>query len=188
MSATRTALGLAALLLAAPAPARAQTLGPVVLAAGGGASWQRTNDFTAVGPHLWLGAETVLERRLRVRLDVSVHRFAYAAPSPPPCPPQRFCAPPVTSALELIAVTGVIVWRDTTGANPWYALAGLGAYSDMSGRDANSRVGVNAGIGRSFGATRSWFIETRVNVPYDPYGYGAFIPLTAGWRFFRFTP
>ena len=187
---SRRALALFGAALAALAGARAsaQTLGPVTMAAGGGVSVQRRSEFATVGPQLWLGAETVLERRLRVRLAMSAQRFAYDAPAPPPCPPKRYCAPPVTSSLALVAVTGTIVWRDTTGANPWYALGGLGAFSDANGRDSNSRIGLVAGFGRSFGRTRSWFLEAKADIPYDAYGYGAVFPITAGWRFFRFVP
>lgn len=178
----------AALAALAGTRASAQTLGPVSIAAGGGVTLQRRPEFAAAGPQLWLGAETVLERRLRVRLAMSAQRFSYAAPPPPPCPAQRYCAPPVTSSLALVAVTGTIVWRDTTGANPWYALGGLGAFSDANGRDSNSRIGLVAGVGRSFGRTRSWFVEAKADVPYDAYGYGVVFPITAGWRFFRFVP
>lgn len=181
------AVALAAALLA-PDRAESQTLGTVTLSLGGGVSVQRRPDFTPLGPQLWAGAETVLERRLRVRLAMSVQRFAYSAPAPAPCPPTRYCAPPITSALFLAAVTGTAVWRDTTGANPWYALGGLGAFSDLNGRDNNSRIGLVAGIGRGFGATRAWFIEAKIDVPYDAYGYGTIVPITVGRRFFRFTP
>lgn len=180
-------VALIASLLAANASA-AQTLGPVTIAAGGGASLQRTRDFAPLGPQLWLGAETVLAARLRVRVAMSLQHFGYRASRTASCPPTRYCAPPVTSALLLSAVTGTVVWRDTTGANPWYALGGLGAFSDVNGRDSNSRIGLVAGIGRSFGATRSWFVEAKLDVPYDAYGYGAIVPITVGRRFFRFTP
>ena len=170
------------------AAAHAQTLGPVTIAAGGGVSVQRRSEFATAGPQLWLGAATVLERRLRVRLAMSAQRFAYDAPAPSPCPPTRYCAPAITSSLALVAVTGTIVWRDTTGANPWYALGGLGAFSDFNGRDSNSRIGLVAGVGRSFGRTRSWFLEAKADIPYDAYGYGVVFPITAGWRFFRFVP
>ena len=166
----------------------AQTLGPVTIAAGGGASIQRVRDFAPLGPQLWLGAETVLVARLRVRVGMSLQRFGYRASASGSCPSTRYCAPPVTSALLLSAVTGTVVWRDTTGANPWYALGGLGTFSDVNGRDSNSRIGFVGGIGRSFGATRSWFIEAKLDVPYDAYGYGAIVPITVGRRFLRFTP
>ena len=182
-----SALALAAALLGA-GRAGAQTLGTITVSAGGGVSVQHSSDFTPLGPQLWAGGETVLERRLRVRVAMSVQRFAYHGPGSAACAPTRFCAPPITSALFLAAVTGTAVWRDTTGANPWYALGGLGAFSDLNGRDSNSRIGLVAGIGRSFGATRDWFVEAKVDVPYDAYGYGTVVPITVGRRFFRFTP
>ena len=172
-----------------PGTARAQqTIGPVALGVGLGGGYQPRSEFNAFGPNLWVGAETVLDRRVRVRLDFSLHRFAYASPVIAPCPPTTYCAPPLTSALSLGAITGTVVWRDTTGTRRWYWLAGLGAYSALGGRDANSRLGVNAGLGRELGATRSYFVEARIHAPYDGYHYGVFFPITAGWTFGHFLP
>ena len=86
------------------------------------------------------------------------------------------------------AITGSIVWRDSTGLRRWYYLAGLGAYSAYGGRDANSRLGLTGGIGREVGRSRSFFVEARVHLPYDGNGYGMFVPVTAGWNFGRFIP
>ena len=188
MTRRRAAALAVVLLLGAAAPAAAQTLGPVDVVAGAGATWQRAGDFSPVGPNVWLGAETVLERRLRVRLAASVHYFGYRGPTRVACAPSSFCAPPITSALQLVVVTGLIVWRDTTGARRWYPVAGLGAYSDANGRDANSRIGLVVGGGWSFGPHRDWSVEARLNLPYDAYGYGTFVPVTIGRRFARFTP
>jgi hypothetical protein len=171
------------------APLRAQgTLGPVALAAGLGTGFQARKEFNKVGMHLWVGAESVLDQRLRVRLDFGLHYFAYASPPIPPCPRTSYCSPPLTSALKLGAITGTVVWRDTTGVRRWYWNAGLGAYSALGGRDANSRLGLTAGLGREFGATRAYFVEARVHAPYDGNGYGVAVPITAGWTFGHFRP
>lgn len=185
---TVLALGVAALLAPVHALRAQATLGPVTLGVGLGGSWQAHNEFSPVGAHLWLGAETVLDQRVRVRLDLGVHRFGYASPRTAPCPPTTWCAPPVTSPLAVTAITGTIVWRDTTGVRRWYYYAGLGAYSALGIRDYNSRLGLTGGIGREFGLARDYFIEARVHVPYDAYGYGAFVPVTFGWNFGHFTP
>ncbi len=169
-------------------PLAAQTLGPVTLAAGLGVAYQARKEFNAVGAHLWLGAETVLDKKVRVRLDVALHRFGYASPSIAACAATTYCAPVLTTPLQLGAITATIVWRDTSGVRRWYYLAGLGAYSALGGRDANSRLGVTAGLGRELGATRSFLVEARVHVPYDGNGYGFFIPVTAGWNFGHFLP
>jgi hypothetical protein len=165
-----------------------QTIGPVALSVGLGGSYQPRGEFSAVGPNLWVGAESVLDRRLRVRLDFSLHRFAYGSPPIAPCPPTTYCAPPLTSALSIGAITGTIVWRDTTGVRRWYWLAGLGTYSALGGRDANSRLGVSAGVGHELGALRQFFVEARVHAPYDGNHYGVFFPVTAGWTFGHFVP
>ncbi len=172
----------------AAAPLAAQTLGAVTLGVGLGVGYQGRKEFSAVGPHLWLGAETVLDKKVRVRLDFSLHRFGYASPSIAACATTTYCAPVLTTPLQLGAITGTIVWRDTSGVRRWYYLAGLGAYSALGGRDANSRLGVTAGLGRELGATRSFLVEARVHVPYDGNGYGFFIPVTAGWNFGHFLP
>lgn len=178
----------ALLVLAARPLAAQQTLGPVTLSGGFGVGYQPRNEFTIVGPHLWVGAESVLDQRLRVRLDLGVHYFPYTSPPIPPCPATTYCAPVVTKPLEIGAITGTIVWRDSTGVRRWYWMAGLGAYSALGGRDANSRLGLTGGIGRELGVTRSYFIEARVHLPYDGNGYGVFVPITAGWHFGHFTP
>jgi hypothetical protein len=171
------------------APLRGQqTMGPVTLSAGLGLGYQPRNEFSAGGANLFVGAETVLDQRLRVRLDFGYHRFSYASPAIAPCPRTTYCAPVVTSPLQLGAITGTIVWRDTTGVRRWYYLAGLGAYSAYGGRDANSRLGLTGAIGREVGASRSFFIEARVHLPYDGNGYGVFVPVTAGWNFGHFVP
>jgi hypothetical protein len=165
-----------------------QTIGPVTLGGGFGAGFQPRSDFSSLGPNFWVGAETVLDRRVRVRLDYSYHRFGYANPPIAACPRTSYCAPVQTNALQLGVISGTLVWRDTTGARRWYALAGLGAYSAYSGRDANSRLGLTGGIGREVGASRSFFIEGRVHLPYDGNGYGVFVPVSAGWNFGHFVP
>ena len=186
---TRSGVAALALLSAAALPPlAAQTLGPVTLATGLGGGYQGSKQFSAVGPHVWLGAETVLDGRVRVRLDVAVHLFGYASPAIAPCPRTAYCAPVLTTALQLGAITGTLVWRDTSGVRRWYYLAGLGAYSALGGRDANSRLGVTGGIGRELGQTRTFFVEARVHVPYDGNGYGVFVPVTAGWNFGHFLP
>ena len=182
-------IGVALAALFAAAPVRAQgTLGPVALGAGIGTGYQARKEFNDVGMHLWVGAETVLDRRVRVRLDFGLHYFAYASPPIAPCPRATYCSPPLTTALKVGAITGTIVWRDTTGVRRWYWNAGLGAYSALGGRDANSRLGLTAGLGREIGATRAWFIEARVHAPYDGNGYGVFFPITIGRTFGRFSP
>ena len=178
---------LAAIASASPTAAQ-QTLGPVTLSGGLGIGYQQREQFSAVGPHAWVGAETMLDQRVRVRLDFGYHRFSYASPPIAACARATYCAPAVTSPLQMGAITGSIVWRDTTGVRRWYYLAGLGAYSAFGGRDANSRLGLTGGIGREVGRSRSFFIEARVHLPYDGNGYGMFVPVTAGWDFGRFTP
>lgn len=183
------AAGLAATLAGIPAAASAQqTIGPVALGVGVGGGYQPRSEFTAIGPNVWAGAETVLDRRVRVRLDLSIQRFAYGSAAIPACPATTYCAPPLTSALAIAAITGTIVWRDTTGTRRWYWLGGLGAYSALGGRDANSRLGLNAGLGRELGAARDFFVEARVHAPYDGYHYGVFFPVTVGWTFGHFVP
>ena len=187
---TLAAAACIALLLPA-ASLRAQgegTLGPVALSAGLGTGYQGRNEFDRIGMHAWVGAETVLDRKVRVRLDFALHYFGYASPPIAPCPRTVYCAPVVTSALKVGAITGTVVWRDTTGVRRWYWNAGLGAYSALGGRDANSRVGLTAGLGRDLGTARRYFIEARVHLPYDGNGYGLFIPITAGWTFGHFSP
>lgn len=175
--------------LAGAAPVQAQgTLGPVALSAGLGTGYQPREEFSVVGMHLWAGAETVLDQRVRVRLDLAFHYFGYSSPPTAPCPRTTWCDPPLTTALEVTAITGTIVWRDTTGVRRWYWNAGLGAYSALGGRDANSRLGLTAGVGRELGAARTYFIEARVHVPYDANGYGVIVPVTAGWTFGHFSP
>lgn len=184
-----TLAALAVATLGGGAPLRAQgTLGPVALGAGIGTGYQARKEFNAVGMHLWVGAETVLDRRVRVRLDLGIHHFGYASPAIAPCPRTSYCSPPLTTALEVGAITGTVVWRDTTGVRRWYWNAGLGAYSALGGRDANSRLGLTAGLGRELGAARDYFIEARVHAPYDGNGYGVFFPVTAGWTFGHFVP
>ena len=177
----------AALLVTTPLLAQG-TLGPVALSAGFGTGYQGRKEFDAIGLHLWGGAETVLDQRVRVRLDLGVHYFGYASPAIAPCPRTTYCAPPLTRPLGVSAITGTLVWRDTTGVRRWYWNAGLGAYSALGGRDANSRLGLTAGLGRELGATRAYFVEARVHAPYDGNGYGVFFPITAGWTFGHFAP
>ena len=168
---------------------RAQgTLGPVALRVGLGSGYQARKEYDRIGVHVWGGAETVLDRKVRVRLDVAVHYFGYASRPIPPCPRTTYCAPVLTNPLEVGAITGTVVWRDTTGARRWYWNAGLGAFSALGGRDANSRIGLTAGLGRELGPARRYFVEARVHVPYDGNGYGLFIPVTAGWTFGHYSP
>lgn len=162
--------------------AEAQTVGKVGIHVGGGIAAQAADEFSPIGVHLWTGAETVLDRRMRVRLDAGIHHFGYSPIERPPCPRTQFCAPRLTSALQVVALTGVYVWRDTTRARPWYGLAGLGAYSALNGRDGNSRIGLTAGAGWSFGLKDRLSLEARVHLPYDANGYTAFWPLTVGWK------
>ena len=171
-----------------PAAARAQTIGPVTLSAGLGGGFQSRSTFGAIGPHAWGGAETVLDRRFRVRLDAAFHYFGFAGRKARPCPPTTYCAPEITSPLEVTAISGTIIRRDTTGVRRWYWLAGLGAYSVFGGRDGNSRLGITGGIGRELGADRQYFIEARVHLPYDANGYGAIVPVTFGWNYGHFVP
>ena len=184
---TLAAIVTAALLAAAPLRAQ-QTLGPVALSAGLGTGYQASSEFHAIGAHAWVGAETVLDERVRVRLDFGLHYFGYASPPIASCPRTTYCAPAATSALKIGAITGTVVWRDTTGIRRWYWNAGLGAYSALGGRDANSRIGLTAGVGRELGPSRAYFIEARVHAPYDGNGYGVFFPVTAGWTFGHFVP
>ena len=181
------AITIAALLGAAPLPAQG-TLGPVALSAGLGGGYQAHKEFDAIGFHVWGGAETVLDRRVRVRLDLGLHYFGYASPAIASCPRTTYCAPTPTSPLEVTAITGTVVWRDTTGVRRWYWNAGLGAYGTLGGRDGNSRLGLTAGLGRELGVARRWFVEARVHLPYDASGYGVIVPITAGWTFGHFTP
>ena len=180
------ALGRAVLLvvsaLATSRAAAAQTVGKVGIHVGGGIAAQAADEFSPIGVHLWTGAETVLDRRLRVRLDMGIHHFGYSPIDRPPCPRTQFCAPVLTSALQVVALTGVHIWRDSTGARPWYGLAGLGAYSALNGRDGNSRIGLTAGAGWSFGLHDRLSLEARVHLPYDANGYKTFWPVTVGWK------
>lgn len=175
-------LVLAAVTLVAPRPTTAQTVGKVAIHVGGGVAVQAADQFSPLGVHLWTGAETVLDRRVRVRLDMGIHHFGYSPPARAPCPRTQYCAPVMTTPLQVVAITGVIVWRDTTLARPYYALAGLGAYSALEGRDGNSRIGLVGGLGRSFGLHDRLSVEARVHLPYDANGYTAFWPLTVGWK------
>lgn len=178
------------LLLALTAPARsaAQTMGPVTVSAGLGASVQTERHFATIGPHAWAAMETVLERRLRIRVDGSFHHFGYDGPTSfPACMGQSFCAPPQTSDLDLIAVTGTVLWRDTTNVRPWYVFAGLGAYGVLHLRDGNSRIGLTGGGGLEL--RRGWFVEARTHYAYDATGYrGVVFPLLVGRRVGRFVP
>lgn len=162
--------------------ADAQTVGKVAIHVGAGVAAQAADEFSPIGVHLWTGAETVLDRRVRVRLDMGIHHFGYSPIERPPCPRTQFCAPALTSALQVVALTGVYVWRDTTRARPWYGLAGLGAYSALNGRDGNSRIGLTAGAGWSFGLEDRLSLEARVHLPYDANGYKTFWPVTVGWK------
>lgn len=173
---------IASLALLATSAAGAQTVGKVGIHVGGGVAAQAADEFSPVGVHLWTGAETVLDRRIRVRLDMGLHHFGYSPVERPPCPRTQYCAPVSTSALQVVALTGVIVWRDTTRARPYYGLAGLGAYSALNGRDGNSRIGLTAGVGWSFGLHDRLSVEGRLHLPYDANGYKAFWPVTVGWK------
>jgi hypothetical protein len=170
------------------AAARAQAIGPVTLSAGLGGGYQPRSTFGALGAHVWGAAETVLDRRLRVRLDAAFHYFGFAGSRAGPCPLDRYCAPELTSPLEVTAISGTIIGRDTTGVRHWYWLAGLGAYSALGGRDGNSRLGLTGGIGRELGADRQYLIEARVHLPYDASSYGVLVPITFGWNFGHFVP
>lgn len=182
-------ISLAALTLAAPLlGAGAQTIGPVTLSAGIGGGYQPRGTFGAIGPHVWGGAETVLDHRLRVRLDAAFHYFGYSGTHASPCPATRYCAPELTSPLEVTAISGTIIGRDTTGVRRWYWLAGLGTYSALGGRDGNSRLGLTGGIGRELGANRQYLVEARVHLPYDANSYDVLVPVTFGWNFGHFTP
>ena len=185
---TLWALFAAVVPLAVARPVAAQTIGPVTLSVGLGGSYQARREFNPAGPHAWVGAESVLDHRMRVRLDFSLHHFAWASPPIAPCARTSYCAPTPVTPLQLGAITGTLVWRDSTGVRPWYFLAGLGTYSALGGRDANSRLGLTGGIGRQLGATRAYLVEARVHLPYDGNGYGVFVPITVGWNFGHFTP
>ncbi len=185
----RRAGGVLALALCLTASAAAaQTMGPVTVNAGLGMSAQTERQFWAVGPHLWGAMETVFDRQLRVRFDGSLHHFGYRGPTgSPACVGRDFCARPLTSDLDLIAVTATVVWRDTTMARRWYGFAGLGAYGTLHLRDANSRVGLTGGAGAHLGGR--WFIEARTHLAYDATGHrGLVFPLKIGRRVGRFTP
>ena len=143
----------------------------------------RTRIFTsaAVVAAALLAGETVLDQRVRVRLDAAIHRFGYSHDKKEACPPTRYCAPPITGALMIVAITATFVFRDTTEATPWYAFGGVGTYSAPYKRDANSRVGLTGGVGLH-SASRRFFVEARVHLPYDANGYGVFVPLTLGFK------
>ena len=184
-----TILVAAGVALTSAATVHAQgTMGPVTLSAGLGGGYQPGNTFSALGGHAWGAAETVLDRRVRVRLDAAFHYFGFAGGHAAPCPATRYCAPLLTTPLEVTAITGTIVGRDTTGVRRWYWFAGLGAYSAFGGRDGNSRLGLTGGIGRELGAARQYLVEARVHLPYDADSYGVFVPITFGWNFGRFVP
>jgi hypothetical protein len=183
------AIAIVALLAAAfPRVATAQTIGPVTLSAGLGGGYQPRSTFGAIGPHVWGAAETVLDRRLRVRLDAAFHYFGFAGSRTTACPLTSSCAPPLTSPLEVTAISGTVVGRDSTGVRRWYWLAGLGAYSALGGRDGNSRLGLTGGIGRELGANRQYLVEARVHLPYDANSYDVIVPITFGWNFGHFSP
>jgi hypothetical protein len=166
----------------AACPAEAQVIGPVSLFVGIGPGAIHTRDFQPLGVNAMFAGETVLDRRLRVRMDAAIHRFGYSPDPRPPCPATRYCAPPITGDLTIIAITATFVYRDTTNANPWYAFGGLGTYSAPYRRDANSRIGLTGGVGVAAGAAHRLFVEARVHVPYDANGYGVFFPVTVGWK------
>ena len=167
--------------------AAAQTMGPVTVQLGFGPTMQTERQFAAVGPHIWGAMETVLDRRLRIRVDAAFHHFDYKGVAEAACPPDRYCAPPLRSDLDLIAVTGTVLWRDTTGARPWYAFAGLGAYGVLHLRDGNSRAGLTGGVGREL--LGNWFAEVRAHYAYDATGYRGFVvPVVVGRRVGRFVP
>ena len=175
--------------LLAAAPLAGQTVGPVLVSIGAGPSVQTDDQFSRVGVHLWAGTETVLDRRVRVRLDAALHHFSYAGPTsfPSSSCPRDFCAPPQTSNLDLIAVTGTVVWRDTTNVRRWYGFAGLGAYGVLHLRDGNSRIGITGGLGLDLGSR--WFAEARTHLAYDATGYrGVVFPILVGRRIGRFVP
>lgn len=183
---TRTRVLLSAFVVAttliAACPAEAQVIGPVSLSVGIGAGAIRAPDFSPLGLNALFAGETVLDNRLRVRLDAAVHRFGYSPDPVTPCPSTQYCAPPITGALTIVAITGTFVFRDTTNARSWYAFGGLGTYSAPYRRDANSRIGLTGGVGFTLGASRRMFAEARVHLPYDANGYGAFFPVTVGWK------
>ena len=176
-----TSAALVAAALLASCPAEAQVIGPVSLYAGAGPGAIHARDYAALGLNALLAGETVLDHRVRVRLDLALHRFGYSPDPKEPCPPTRYCAPPITGALMIVAITATFVMRDTTGANPWYMFGGLGTYSAPYKRDANSRIGLTGGIGLE-GAQSRFFAEARVHLPYDANGYGVFIPVTVGFK------
>jgi hypothetical protein len=163
-------------------PAEAQVIGPVSLFIGAGPGAMHARDYAPLGLNAMFAGETVLDRRLRVRLDAALHRFGYSPDKTAPCPATTYCAPPVTGPLTIIAITATFVYRDTTNANPWYAFGGLGTYSAPYTRDANSRIGLTGGVGFAAGASRRAFAEVRVHLPYDANGYGVFVPMTLGWK------
>jgi hypothetical protein len=168
--------------LVAVCPAEAQTVGPVSFFVGVGPGVMHANDYSPIGVNALFAGESVLDKRVRVRLDAAIHRFGYSPDPKPSCPPTRYCAPPITGALTIIAITATLVARDTTGASPWYAFGGIGTFSAPYKRDANSRIGLTGGVGFVAGATRRIFGEVRVHVPYDANGYGMFFPVTVGWK------
>jgi hypothetical protein len=167
--------------LLASCPAEAQVIGPVSLYAGVGPGAIHARDYSPLGLNAMLAGETVLDDRVRVRLDAAIHRFGYSPDATAPCPPTRYCAPPITGALMIVAITATFVYRDTTRASPWYAFGGLGTYSAPYKRDANSRIGLTGGVGLA-GASSRFFAEARVHLPYDANGYGAFFPVTLGFK------
>ena len=171
----------------AAAPLAAQTVGPVLVSVGAGPTVQTDAQFSPVGAHLWAGTETVLDRRVRVRLDAALHHFGYTGPAARGSCPRDFCAALQTSDLDLVAVTGTVVWRDTTGVRRWYGFGGLGAYGVLHLRDGNSRIGLTGGFGLDLGSR--WFAEARTHVAYDATGYrGVVFPVLVGRRIGRFVP
>lgn len=176
-----SAFAVAATLIAA-CPGEAQVIGPVNLFVGIGPGAIRARDYETLGANAMFAGETVLDNRLRVRLDAAVHRFGYSPDPVPPCPRTQYCAPPITGDLTIVAITGTFVFRDTTNARHWYAFGGLGAYSAPYKRDANSRIGLTGGMGMMVGGPRRVFVEARAHLPYDANGYGAFFPVTVGWK------
>ena len=176
-----SALLVAATLVAA-CPSEAQVIGPVSLFIGLGPGGMHARDYQPLGVNAMFAGETVLDQRVRVRLDAAIHRFGYSPDPVAPCPPTRYCSPPITGDLTIIAITATFVYRDTTNANPWYAFGGLGTYSAPYKRDSNSRLGLTGGVGVAVGGKRRAFAEVRVHLPYDANGYGVFVPLTLGWK------
>ena len=171
-----------AVALVGACPAEAQVIGPVSLFIGIGPGAIHARDYEPLGVNAMFAGETVLDNRVRVRLDAAVHRFGYSPAAAAPCPSTQYCAPPITGDLTIVAITGTFVFRDTTNTRHWYTFGGLGAYSAPYKRDANSRLGLTGGFGIMAGGTRRLFAEARVHLPYDANGYGAFFPVTVGWK------